>query len=166
MNNGRALRKLDMKTSSKKETIIPNERKKKPYHSLSYISNALPTLFLYPYLHPSSLPFHQHLLLDNHHPLQTLHTSPCVVQSNHRLVSWLLGVSQGTRVLDLTGPEKDSYRHRWWVLHIDLKTEVERLKVGLRMSGLLKAKEGLAGETKRGKRTCAGFWGSGCAWAY
>ena len=135
---------LDALTSARKENGQGTKKEKKHYHSLSYISNALLALFLYLYPHPSSPPFHPHLLY-NHHPQQSPHISPCVVQSNHRLVSWLPGVSQETRVLDLTGPEKDSYRHRWSVQRRDLEFGVELLKVELRMSGRLKAKEGLVG---------------------
>ena len=43
------------------------------------------------------------------------------------------------------------------MLHRDLGTEVEWLKVELRMLGLLKAKEGLVGVTKGGKELARGF---------
>jgi hypothetical protein len=62
-----------------------------------------------------------------------------------------------TRVLDLRGREKDSYRHRWWVLRRDLGIEVEWLKVELRMLGLLKAKEGVISRCEeRRKRNLRG----------
>ena len=61
-----------------------------------------------------------------------------------------------TRVLDLRGRERDSYRHRWWVLHRDLGIEVEWLKVELRMLGLLKAKKGLVRGDERRKMNLRG----------
>ena len=53
-------------------------------------------------------------------------------------------------VLDLRGHERDSYHHRWWVLHRDLGIGVEWLRVELTMLGLLKAKKKRAGELLAG----------------